>query len=103
MEELRARTCKRLSSLGIDTEELLSPAYVVWHAGTTNRVVVPARHWESISGLLISFTNTGSGCLLAQILGMSTESYKDCTNITLMKGMSWKLLQKREQNFLPDL
>jgi hypothetical protein len=28
---------------GIDSEESISPAYVVWRAGTKNRVVVPAR------------------------------------------------------------
>ncbi len=44
----RARICKRLRSPGIDSEESISPAYVAWLAGTTNRanrVVVyrPAR------------------------------------------------------------
>ncbi len=39
----RARLCKRLWSPGIDTEETIPPAYVAWQAGTTNRVVVPAR------------------------------------------------------------
>ncbi len=29
---------------GIDSEDLIPPAYVAWLAGTTNRVVVPARH-----------------------------------------------------------
>jgi hypothetical protein len=36
-------------------------AYVAGRAGTTYRVVVPVRHWESISGLLKGSTNTGSG------------------------------------------
>ncbi len=40
---MRARICKRLWSLGIDSEESIPPAYVAWRAGTTNRVVVPAR------------------------------------------------------------
>ncbi len=40
---IRARICKRLRSLGIDSEESISPAYVAWWSGTTNRVVVPAR------------------------------------------------------------
>ncbi len=42
----RARICKRLWSLGIDSEESTPPGYVVWRAGTTgttNRVAVPAR------------------------------------------------------------
>jgi hypothetical protein len=38
----RARSCKRLWSPGIDSEESISPAYVAWGAGTTNRIVVPA-------------------------------------------------------------
>ena len=32
----RARICKRLWSLGINSEELIPPAYVAWWAGTTN-------------------------------------------------------------------
>ncbi len=39
----RARICKRLWSPGIDSEESTPPGYVVWRAGTTNRVAVPAR------------------------------------------------------------
>jgi hypothetical protein len=39
----RARICKRLRSPGIDSKVLISPAYVAWRAGTSNRVVVPAR------------------------------------------------------------
>ncbi len=38
-----ARICKRLRSPGIDSEESIPPAYVTWQAGTTSRVVVPAR------------------------------------------------------------
>ncbi len=38
-----ARICKRLWSPGIDSEESTAPGYVVWRAGTTNRVAVPAR------------------------------------------------------------
>jgi hypothetical protein len=37
-----ARICKCLWSPGIDSEESISPAYVAWRAGTTNRVVVLA-------------------------------------------------------------
>jgi hypothetical protein len=40
---IRARICKRLWSPGIDSEESTPPGYVVWRAGTTNRVAVPAR------------------------------------------------------------
>ncbi len=39
----RARICKRLRRPGIDSEVLIPPAYVARRAGTTNRVVVPAR------------------------------------------------------------
>ncbi len=41
--EPRARICKRLWSSGIGSGESIPPAYVAWQAGTTNRVVVPAR------------------------------------------------------------
>jgi hypothetical protein len=41
--EAWARICKRLRSPGIDSEESIGPAYVTWRAGTTSRVVVPAR------------------------------------------------------------
>jgi hypothetical protein len=55
---IRARICKRLWSPGIDSEETIPPAYVAWRAGTTNRVVVPARQDEnrflgSLKGLQI--------------------------------------------------
>jgi hypothetical protein len=30
----RARICKRLRSLGIDSKESIPPAYVAWRAGT---------------------------------------------------------------------
>jgi hypothetical protein len=39
----RARICKRLWSPEIDSKESIQPAYVGCRAGTTNRVVVPAR------------------------------------------------------------
>jgi hypothetical protein len=39
----RARICKRLRSPGFDSWESISPAYVAWRVGTSNRVVVPAR------------------------------------------------------------
>ncbi len=43
---------------GIDSEELISTAYVAWQAGTTNRVIVPthqAGNWfqGSLKGLQI--------------------------------------------------
>jgi hypothetical protein len=57
-DDSRARICKRLWSPGIDSKELISPAYVACRAGTTNRVVVPARQAEnrflgSLKGLQI--------------------------------------------------
>jgi hypothetical protein len=42
-EETRARICKCLRIPGIDSQESILPAYVAWRAGTSNRVVVPAR------------------------------------------------------------
>jgi hypothetical protein len=45
--EPRARICKRFWSPEIDSKELIQPTYVAWRAGTTNRVVVPARRAEN--------------------------------------------------------
>jgi hypothetical protein len=40
----RARICKRLRSLGIDSnQESIPPAYVAWRACTSNMVVAPTR------------------------------------------------------------
>ncbi len=58
-----AHICKRLWSPGVDSEESTSPDYVVWRAGTTNRVAVPApppARLVSIPGLHKRFTNTVS-------------------------------------------
>jgi hypothetical protein len=41
--DYRARICKHLMSPGIDSKESIPPAYVAWRAGTSNRVVIPAR------------------------------------------------------------
>jgi hypothetical protein len=60
--ETRARICKRLRSPGIDSEKSIPRAYVAWRAGTTNKVVVPARKsWNRFRGLLKRSINTGSG------------------------------------------
>jgi hypothetical protein len=57
----RARICKCLKRPEIDSQDSIPPAYVAWRAGTSNRIVAPARQgWESIPGLLKRFTNTGS-------------------------------------------
>jgi hypothetical protein len=42
-EKPRVRICERLWSPGIDSEESIPLAYVSWWAGTTIRIVVPAR------------------------------------------------------------
>ncbi len=48
-----ARIFKRLRSPGIDSEKSIPLAYVAWRAGTTNRVVVPARQaWNRFRGSL---------------------------------------------------
>jgi hypothetical protein len=48
----RAGFCKNLRSPGIDSKEVIPPAFVAWRAGTSSRVVVPSRTgW---------FTGTGS-------------------------------------------
>jgi hypothetical protein len=56
--ENRARICKRLWRLGIDSEQSIPPSYLTWRAGTKNRVVVLARQAEnrflgSLKGLQI--------------------------------------------------
>jgi hypothetical protein len=40
---IRARICKRLNSPEIYSKESIPQAYIAWGAGTSNRVVVPAR------------------------------------------------------------
>ncbi len=55
---IRARICKRLRSSGFDYKEPILLAYVARRAGTSNMVVVPARHAEnrflgSLKGLQI--------------------------------------------------
>ncbi len=52
-------------NIGIDSEESISPAYVAWRAGTTNRVVVLARQagnrfLDSLKGLQIRALVTNS-------------------------------------------
>jgi hypothetical protein len=54
----RALICKRLRSPGIDSKESIPPVYVARRAGTSNRVVVPARQaWnrflDSLKGIQI--------------------------------------------------
>ncbi len=61
-----ARIFKRLWSPGIDSKELIPPAYVAWRAGTTNRVVVQARQSKnrllgSLKGLQIRTPATKVG------------------------------------------
>jgi hypothetical protein len=40
---LRTRSRKRFRSPGIDSKESIPPTYVAWRAGTSKRVVAPAR------------------------------------------------------------
>jgi hypothetical protein len=52
-KDRRARICKRWRSPGIDSRESIPTAYVAWRAGTSNRVVVPARQaWNRFLGFL---------------------------------------------------
>jgi hypothetical protein len=49
----RARICRRLRSPGIDSKVSIPPANVAWRAGTSNRIVVPARQaWNRFLGSL---------------------------------------------------
>ncbi len=42
--QYRARIWESLRALGIDSKESTPPAYIAWRAGTSNKVVVPARY-----------------------------------------------------------
>jgi hypothetical protein len=67
----RARKYKRLRRPGIDSEDWIPPAYVAWRAGTTNRVVVPARQARNrFLGSPKRF-NTGSGQRISKILSQN--------------------------------
>jgi hypothetical protein len=67
--EARDRICKRLRGPGIDSEESILATYVAWRAGTSNRVVLPARQAAgrflgSLKGLQIR----AQGVLAAHLL-----------------------------------
>ena len=82
---IRARIFKRLRSPGIDSKEWIPPVYVAWRAGTSNRVVVPARKagnrfLDSFEGLQIRAQfNAGPqkkrNYLLIRLFSFSVFSY----------------------------
>jgi hypothetical protein len=47
----RARFCKRLKSLGIESKKSIPPAYAAWRAGMTNRVIVPTCQATKTGGI----------------------------------------------------
>jgi hypothetical protein len=62
-----ARICKRLRSPGIDSKKPIPPALVARRAGTSNRVVAPARQagnqfLGSLKGLQIRAQISGAPC-----------------------------------------
>ncbi len=66
----RARICKRLWSPAIDSEESIQVAmYVAWRAGSTNRVVVPAR--QAGNRFLGSLTGLQIGALYELLCSLS--------------------------------
>ncbi len=71
---------KRLWRPGIDSEESIPPACVARRAGSTNRVVVPARQHEnrflrSLKGLQIRAQDCWQVCLHIQLRLPTTELY----------------------------
>ncbi len=47
MENKSGRDLYTFKETGIDSKESISPPYVAWRAGTTNRAVAPARQATS--------------------------------------------------------
>ncbi len=86
------RICKRLWSPEIESEESIQLAYVAWRAGTTNRVVVPARQagnrfLGSLKGLQIralafQYENPIPTRFLAPV---------DCSKILALNCSFWRL------------
>jgi hypothetical protein len=74
----RARICKRLWSPRIDSKESIPQAYVIWRAGTSNRVVVPAhqtgnRFLGSSKGLLIRSQEQQEGIMRVELFNKKTS------------------------------
>ncbi len=91
--KFRTRICKRSRRSGIDSEDSIPPAYVAWRAGTTNRVVVPARQagnrfLGSFKGLQIraipAKMDGGYSIKIVNIFAKSVKEWKHirifCTN-----------------------
>ncbi len=55
--EIRARICKRLRRLGIESEDSIPPAYEAWRAGTTSQA--ENRYLSSLKGLQIRALQSG--------------------------------------------
>ncbi len=67
---IRARFCKRLQIPGIESGESILPVYVAWRAGTTNRVVIPAR--QAGNRFLGSLKSLQIRALISPILNLLT-------------------------------
>jgi hypothetical protein len=78
-------------SPGIDSEESTPPGYVVWRAGTTNRVAVPARQAGIDSWLLKRFTNTVSVPVTTGSCDF-TVLIVDCAESGLLQLYCWELI-----------
>jgi hypothetical protein len=71
----RARICKRLWGPKIESEESIQLTYVAWRAGTTYRVVVPARQagnrfLGSLKGLQIRAQNVSRTQMCTEVYGV---------------------------------
>ncbi len=110
----RARICKLLRRPGIYSEDSIPPAYVAWRAGTTNRVIVPARQAEnrflgSLKGLQIRARYDNPipprfldhiGCLKIPALNPHYESGFKSVFLVIFKAKSFiaGTLLKRKRN-----
>jgi hypothetical protein len=92
---------------GIDSEEPIPPAYAVLQAGTTNRVVVPARPagnriLVSLEGLQIRTLFPRSGVLLRA----PTDLLNMCAVHALVEDfldldkLDWNLFRERLEDFI---
>ncbi len=80
-----AHICKRLWSPGIDSKLSNPLAYIAWSAGTTNKIVVLARHAEN--RFLACFK-----CLQIRALGINKIQFQCCFysmgNMVTMKNIT---------------
>ncbi len=90
----RARICKRLRRPGIDSVVLIPPDYVARRAGTTNRVVVPARQAGNRVSTEVTFWPSAEyGSDFRCNSGEIPQKLQNCAEITSevkkFRGIPW--------------